>query len=991
MSDKNQPSSKTKRDADRSAEGSAGEPVDYKSTLNLPDTPFPMRGNLAQREPQWVADWQARNVYGRIREARKGAKQWVLHDGPPYANNAIHMGTAFNKILKDMVVKSKNLIGFDAPYVPGWDCHGMPIEIQIEKQYGKSLPASEVQAKSRAYAESQIVGQMADFKRLGVLGEWDRPYKTMNFGNEAEELRVLGRILEKGYVFRGLKPVNWCFDCGSALAEAEVEYQDRVDLSIDVGFPFIDAQRDRIARAFGLESLSKKPGWIVIWTTTPWTIPANQALNVHPEFDYSLVDTERGLLILASERVAPSLASYGLEGKILATCKGAALDHIAFSHPFYAREAPVYLGDYVALDQGTGIVHSAPAYGVEDFISCKANGLADDDIINPVTGDGTYASSEPLFGGLSIWKANPIIVETLREAGALLRVEKFTHSYMHCWRHKTPIIYRATSQWFAGMDRSSNDGANDGANDAKNEAAASGGATLRETALKAIDATRFFPSWGKARLHGMIANRPDWTLSRQRQWGVPMAFFVHKETGVLHPDTLALIEEVAQAIEAGGIEAWQTIDATGLLKRHDRGTPETDAAMYVKNRDTLDVWFDSGSTFQTVLGGTDHHGSHADVLRYPADMYLEGSDQHRGWFHSSLLISCMLNGRAPYDMLLTHGFVVDGQGRKMSKSLGNVTAPQKLIDQYGADIVRLWAASTDYSGDVSISDEIMKRVVESYRRIRNTLRFLLANTSDFDPKQHALPVDQWLEIDRYALARMDALQRELLAHLDVFEFHPVTSKLQTYCSEDLGGFYLDILKDRLYTASADGHARRSAQNALWHIAHALLRLLAPFISFTAEEAWAVFAPQALAERGTIFAETVHAFPAIAQADALLHKWEVLRAIRADVLKKLEDARTAGLIGSSLQAEVEIHAAADRYNLLLELKNDLRFVMITSQATVKEAAREEEETIVVTPSAHPKCDRCWHYRKDVGADAAYARLCARCVANLYGGGEVRSVA
>ncbi len=974
MSDKNKPTDGLGKSAARDADAA----VDYKSTLNLPDTPFPMRGNLALREPQWVADWQARRVYQRIREARKGAKQWSLHDGPPYANGPIHMGHALNKVLKDMVVKSKNLAGYDAPYVPGWDCHGMPIEIVIEKRFGKTLPAQEVQAKSRAYAETQIVQQMAEFKRLGVLGEWDRPYKTMNFSNEAEELRVLARILDKGYVFRGLKPVNWCFDCGSALAEAEVEYQDRVDLSIDVGFPFIDAERDRIARAFGLDALPKKPGWIVIWTTTPWTIPANQALNVHPEFDYALVDTERGLLILASERVAPSLASYSLEGTVLGTCKGAALDHIAFSHPFYAREAPVYLGDYVALDQGTGIVHSAPAYGVEDFISCKANGLADDDIINPVTGDGTYASSEPLFGGLSIWKANPIIVETLREAGALLRAEKFTHSYMHCWRHKTPIIYRATSQWFAGMDRKSSD-------------AADGDASLRETALKAIDATRFFPSWGKARLHGMIANRPDWTLSRQRQWGTPMAFFVHKETGALHPDTLALIEDVAQAIEAGGIEAWQTIDAAAMLKRYDRGTPETDATMYVKNRDTLDVWFDSGSTFQTVLGGTNHHGSHADVLHYPADMYLEGSDQHRGWFHSSLLISCMLNGRAPYDMLLTHGFVVDGQGRKMSKSVGNVVAPQKLIDQYGADIVRWWAASTDYTGDVSISDEIMKRVVESYRRIRNTLRFLLANTADFDPGQHALPVEQWLEIDRYAIARMDALQRELLAHLEVFEFQPITSKLQTYCSEDLGGFYLDILKDRLYTAAADGRARRSAQNALWHITHALLRLLAPFISFTAEEAWAVFAPEVLAERGTIFAETAHEFPVIAHADALLHKWDVIRAIRSDVLKKLEDARAAGQIGSSLQAEVEIHAASDRYNLLLELKNDLRFVMITSQATVKEAAREGEEAIVVAPSAHPKCERCWHYRKDVGADGAHAKLCARCVANLYGSGELRLIA
>jgi isoleucyl-tRNA synthetase len=963
--------------------GATGKPspdgVDYKSTLNLPDTPFPMRGNLAQREPNWVADWQARRVYERIREARKGAPKWILHDGPPYANNAIHMGTAFNKILKDMVVKSKNLAGFDAPYVPGWDCHGMPIEIQIEKQYGKALPASEVQAKSRAYAESQIVGQMADFKRLGVLGEWDRPYKTMNFSNEAEELRVLGRILEKGYVFRGLKPVNWCFDCGSALAEAEVEYADRVDLSIDVGFPFVDDQRAAIAQAFGLDALPAKPGHIVIWTTTPWTIPSNQALNLHPEFDYALVDTSRGLLIVAQDRVAACLEAYQLEGTVLATCKGLALDHIAFAHPFYPRLSPIYLGDYVTLEQGTGVVHSAPAYGIEDFISCKANGLKDDDIINPVTGDGTFASSEPLFAGLSIWAANPKVVETLREAGALFRVEEFSHSYMHCWRHKTPIIYRATSQWFAGMDRSST------------QLKDAGGPTLREAALKAIDDTRFFPSWGKSRLHAMIAHRPDWTLSRQRQWGTPMAFFVHRETGVLHPDTLALIEDVAKLVEKAGIEAWQTVDANEMLKPYDKGTPETDPSMYMKNRDTLDVWFDSGSTFQTVLGGTNHHGSHSDVLRYPADMYLEGSDQHRGWFHSSLLISCMLNGRAPYDTLLTHGFVVDGRGLKMSKSVGNVIAPQKLVDQYGADIVRWWAASTDYSGDVSISDVIMKRVVESYRRIRNTLRFLLANTSDFDPKQHALPVEDWLEIDRYAIARLDVLQEELLAHLEVFEFQPVTSKLQTYCSEDLGGFYLDILKDRLYTSATDGHARRSAQNALWHITQSLLRLMAPFISFTAEEAWAVFAPEALAERGTIFAETAHTLPALAHADALLHKWDVIRETRAVVLKKLEDARTAGSIGSSLQAEIEVHVPSDRYGLLLALKNDLRFVMITSQATVVEAPREAECEVIVKASSHPKCDRCWHYRADVGNDPAHAKLCGRCVSNLYGSGEARSVA
>ena len=947
----------------------AGKPQS-KYPVNMTETPFPMRGDLAKREPQWVKQWQDKKIYDKIRKASSARPKFILHDGPPYANGDIHIGHAVNKILKDIVVKTRQMDGFDAQYVPGWDCHGMPIEIQIEKQYGKSLPIADVLTKSRAYATEQIERQKKDFIRLGVLGEWDNPYKTMDFRNEADELRALGKLLEKGYVYRGLKPVNWCFDCGSALAEAEVEYQDKRDPAIDVGFPFME--QDKIAHAFGLTKLPTDKGYAVIWTTTPWTIPANQALNVHPDHRYALVQTERNgemlLLLLAVELVGSCLERYGMEGKIIATAGGEALSMLKFRHPFaavdpgYDRYSPVYVGDYVTLDTGTGIVHSAPAYGIDDFISCKAHGMTDDEILKPVLGDGKYASWLPFFAGMTIWEASKPICAKLDEVGALFKLVMFDHSYMHCWRHKTPIIYRATSQWFAGMDVAPKDG----------------GPSLRESALKAIDATAFFPHWGKQRLHSMIVNRPDWTLSRQRQWGVPMAFFVHKETGALHPRTPELIEAVAKLIEQGGIEAWQTLDARELLG--------DDADRYVKNKDTLDVWFDSGSTHQTVL-----RGSHADELKFPADLYLEGSDQHRGWFQSSLLTSCMLNGRAPYDALLTHGFAVDGQGRKMSKSLGNVVSPQVVSNTLGAEILRWWVASSDYSGELNISDEILKRVVESYRRIRNTLRFLLANTTDFDADKHGMPIGEWLEIDRYAVARVAALQEEVLAHFEIFEFHPVAAKLQTYCSEDLGGFYLDILKDRLYTSGTDSHARRSAQNALWHITSSLLRLIAPMLSFTAEEAWAVFAPDAYASNGTIFIETYHPLPAITHADALIYKWTTLRAIRADVLKKLEDARAASLIGSSLQAEVEIHATGDRYNLLLELKNDLRFVMITSQATVKEAAREGEQAIMVTPSSHPKCERCWHYRKDVGADPARPKLCVRCVANLYGSGEVRTVA
>ncbi|MBC3886611.1 isoleucine--tRNA ligase [Undibacterium griseum] len=943
-----------------------------KYPVNMTETPFPMRGDLAKREPKWVKEWQDKKIYERVRKAAAGRPKFVLHDGPPYANGDIHIGHAVNKILKDMIVKARTMAGFDAPYVPGWDCHGMPIEIQIEKLHGKNLPVNEVQSKARAYAEEQIARQKADFIRLGVLGEWDNPYKTMNFSNEADEIRALGQLLDKGYVYRGLKPVNWCFDCGSALAEAEVEYENKRDPSIDVGFPF--AEHDKLAQAFKLDKLPHQNGFCVIWTTTPWTIPSNQALNMHPEISYALVETARDgaplLLILAQELVESSLAEYELEGKVIATCSGADLAEIRFKHPLsslhegYDRYSPVYLGDYVTLDSGTGVVHSAPAYGIEDFQSCKAHGMKDDEIIAPVMGDGRYASSLPLFAGMTIWEASKPICDKLREAGALFSLKMFDHSYMHCWRHKTPIIYRATSQWFASMDNTPKDG----------------GASLRETALKAIDETAFFPGWGKARLHGMIANRPDWTLSRQRQWGVPMAFFLHKETGQLHPRTPELLEQIAQRVEKEGIEAWQHIEAADLLG--------DDAAMYVKNRDTLDVWFDSGTTHFTVL-----RGSHKAQSTYPADLYLEGSDQHRGWFHSSLLTASMLDGHAPYKALLTHGFVVDGEGKKMSKSKGNVVAPQKISDTLGADILRLWVASTDYSGELSISDEILKRVTEAYRRIRNTLRFLLANTADFDFSKDAVAVDAMLDIDRYAIANMALLQKEILAHYESFEFHPVIAKLQSYCSEDLGGFYLDILKDRLYTSGVNSPARRSAQTAIWHITQALLRLMAPTLSFTAEEAWQFFATTEAYQDSseTIFTQTYYQLPLVAGTEALLARFATLRTVRADVTKQLEEVRVAGGIGSSLQAEVLIKASGEKFAVLNSFADDLKFTLITSAASVEQVASEAEETVMVTPSKYEKCERCWHYRADVGAHADHPGLCGRCHSNLFGSGETRRFA
>ena len=933
--------------------------ADYRTTLNLPDTAFPMRGDLPKREPGWVQQWQQSQLYKRIREKAAGRPKFVLHDGPPYANGDIHLGHAVNKILKDIIVRSKTLAGFDAPYVPGWDCHGLPIEHQIEKKHGKNLPASEVRKLCRAFAGEQVEIQKKGFIRLGVLADWDRPYRTMDFGNEAGEIRALAEMVKKGWVYRGLKPVNWCFDCGSALAEAEVEYQDKGSPAVDVGFPISERERGRLAAAFGLAELPAGSVHAVIWTTTPWTIPANQALNMHPEHVYALVQTDAGCLVLAEALVEQSLKRFGREGRVLATATGDKLERIAFHHPLYERESPVFLADYVGLDAGTGIVHCAPAYGVDDFNSCMKNGLTVADVLNPVQSNGVYAESLPFFGGLHIWKANPVIVEKLAEVGALFSHEKIQHSYMHCWRHKTPLIYRATAQWFVGMDL-------------KPE----GGPSLRESALAAIENTDFYPDWGKARLAAMIANRPDWCISRQRNWGVPIPFFIHRESGELHPRTVELMEAVATRVDAEGIDAWFNLDAAELLG--------ADAAQYEKISDTLDVWFDSGATHWHVL-----RGSHADLARTDggpvADLYLEGSDQHRGWFHSSLLTGCAIDGQAPYRALLTHGFTVDAQGRKMSKSLGNGIEPQEVGNKLGIEILRLWLASTDYSGELSISKEILDRVVETYRRLRNTVRFLLANIADFDAQADMLPADQWLTIDRYALALTRDLQARVTADYEQYEFHRVVQALQHFASEDLGAFYLDVLKDRLYTTAAGSHARRSAQSALWHITQTLVRLMAPVLAFTAEEIWTVLGDKSA---DSVMLTTWHELPEQAEEAAMMARWTRIRTLRADTARVLETLRSEGGIGSSLQAEVEVRAAGELHDDLASLGDDLRFVLITSAATLKRVASETEQGVTATPSAHAKCARCWHYRADVGSNAQHPELCGRCDANLHGAGEAR---
>ena len=935
---------------------------DYKNTLNLPQTGFPMKANLATREPEVLKRWQEIDLYKKLREQGRGRPKFVLHDGPPYANGDIHIGHAVNKVLKDIIVKSRILSGFDSPYLPGWDCHGLPIEHAVEKKIGKAgvvVEPAKFRQACREYARSQIARQREDFIRLGVVGDWDHSYLTMEFAVEADIIRALGRIIANGHVVRGHKPVHWCSDCGSALAEAEVEYIDKTSPAIDVRFAAVDPA-SLLARCEHVPGHSGEgPLSVVIWTTTPWTLPANQAVALHPDLEYVILQcngpqgNER--LIIVEPLVKDVMGRCGIENyRVIANCLGKDLEGVKLKHPFYTREVPIILGDHVTTDAGTGAVHTAPGHGLEDYVVGERYGLAVD---NPVGDDGKFLPGTDIFAGEHVLKANDHVIEVLKARRALLHVTAVNHSYPHCWRHKTPIIFRATSQWFISMER------------------------LREPALRAIAATHWVPEWGQARIQGMVENRPDWCISRQRAWGVPIPLFVHRQTGKIHPDTSRLIEEVALRVEKRGIDAWFDLKPEDLLG--------TDSANYIKTGDTLDVWFDSGVTHSSVL-------ERRPELQFPADLYLEGSDQHRGWFQSSLLTSVAMHGRAPYKGVLTHGFTVDARGRKMSKSMGNVIVPQKVIKVMGADILRLWVAATDYSAEMNISDEILTRMADSYRRIRNTARYLLANLSGFDETRQ-LPVNDMLALDQWALQRAHDLQNEILGAYEKFQFHLIYQKVHHFCVVDMGGFYLDILKDRMYTMPTNSRGRRSAQSAMFHILEALVRWLAPVLSFTAEEIWHHMPER---KNASVFLETWHSFPVIDDAAVDRSYWNDVMTVRQAVARELEKLRVAGDIGSSLDAEVDIYCDESWQKRLRRLGDELRFVFITSYVRVhplpenKSNAVETEikgMTLRVAPSTYPKCIRCWHHREDVGVDKEHPQICGRCVQNVVGAGEARSYA
>ncbi|WP_432773454.1 isoleucine--tRNA ligase [Francisella salimarina] len=922
---------------------------DYKDTLNLPKTSFSMKGNLANKEPMILNKWEKQGIYRKIREHFAGRDKFVLHDGPPYANGSIHVGHAVNKILKDIIVKSKTLSGYDAPYIPTWDCHGLPIELQVEKKHGKAgqkISENAFRKECRKYAKKQVEIQKKDFKRLGVLGEWDNPYLTMDFNYEANMIRTLAKIIENGHLSKGFKPVHWCTDCGSALAEAEVEYMDKVSPAIDVKFKIKD--KAKLAKAFGLESLNHD-AFAVIWTTTPWTLPANQAIAVHNELNYSLIKVEDSYIILAENLVEQTIKRYAIENaQVIANTSGNKLTGIIAEHPFYSRHVPILHGDHVTDDSGTGMVHTAPTHGVEDFALGVQHGLSMEIFVK---GNGCYSENTKLFAGEFVFKANDRIIELLGEKKRLMNFDKIKHSYPHCWRHKTPLIFRATPQWFVSMEKEG----------------------LREKAIEAIKKTSWAPSWGQARIEGMIKDRPDWCISRQRTWGVPLPLFIHKDTEELHPNTIEILDKVAQKIEAGGIEAWFNADDSEFIS-------ETDT--YKRVKDTLDVWFDSGSSSMCILDIDKN-------LNYPADLYLEGSDQHRGWFQTSLLVAMSAKGRQPYKEVFTHGFVVDEHGRKMSKSLGNVTSPQDIYNTLGADILRLWTASTDYKSEMAVSDQILKRTADTYRRLRNTARFLLSNLEGFNPETDIIEFDKLVKLDQWAIAKTKEFQDKIIEAYDKYQTHTVAQLIHHFCSIEMGSFYLDIIKDRQYTAKADGHPRKSAQTAIYHIVHALVRWMSPILSYTADEIWE--ATPKTTDLPIQLCEWYTDLKSFNDQDELnLEFWAKIQEIRSEVNRILEIKRNEDVIKASLEAEIIIYADNDNYKLLEKLGNELRFLLISSKAglrAIEERTNNSIESnitglnVEVNKIEEPKCERCWHRSATVGQNQEYQDICSRCIENI----------
>ena len=927
--------------------------TDYKDTLNLPKTDFAMKANLPNKEPKMIEFWKEIDLEKAVADARIGRDKFILHDGPPYANGEIHTGHAAQKVLKDIVIKSQTLNGKYAPFVPGWDCHGLPIELNVEKKIGKvgqKVDASEFRAACRQYASSQIDLQKKDFQRLGIIGDWDNPYVTMDYSFEANIIRALGKIISKGHLKRGDKPVHWCVDCKSSLAEAEVEYQDKISTSIDFLFPIAE---EFVEQIFSLTSKNKN--FVASWTTTPWTLPGNLALTVNESFTYQLVEIEHKNqkinLIIAKDLVKETMERIDrAKFKILGTCQGNDLVGFKANHPYLDRDSLIISGNHVTTDAGTGIVHTAPGHGLEDYAVCKENGI---EVLSPVNGNGTYKDDVERFAGQFVFKANDNIVKTLDDEGVLLGDSSYEHSYPHCWRHKSPVMFRATPQWFISME-------------SKN---------LLKQSLESVNNIRWEPDWGESRMTTMLESRPDWCISRQRTWGVPIALLIHKETGDLHPKSQKIIEKVSELVEIKGIQAWHDVQISDLIE---------DPESYEKITDCLDVWFDSGVTHACVL-------SENEKLQFPADLYLEGSDQHRGWFQSSLLTSIAINEEPPYKAVLTHGFVVDGDGKKMSKSLGNVISPQKIWETMGADVLRTWIASTDYTKEIVLSDDILKRSSDSYRRIRNTIRFLLGNLSDFDGKK--VSPEKMAQLDKWMIHRCKNLQDEIIQDYLDYNFHQAFQKIHNYCANDLGGFYLDILKDRLYTSKQDSDARRSAQLALSNILQALLRWISPILSFTAEEAWQSLDNEI---KSVHLLEWFNDWVEVGDLKFSDEDWKEILELRSEVNKHIEEARNNEIIGSSLDAEIEILCGDKLFNLLEEFNEELRFIFITSEAKAilsKIDATDENKKIQITvkKSSNEKCVRCWHSRPEVGSIKDNESICNRCFENVYGEGEVRSFA